>query len=177
MRVLTTANDLQNAFLYIVLILLCCYFVCALFYSVQGRMYINMAIALIALLLAVVPENRMKRMMREDCVLHTPAWCWYVYAVLLLALAIWISLRNRDFRKNRITPMTIKDCGDHLPAGICFWKKGGRVIMANQKMQQLCHVITGNYLLNGEEFYKVSAGVLINKRKCLWRMPLKRSKY
>ena len=68
---------------------------------------------------------------------------------LLLALCIGDLLRRE---RQQITPMSIKAATDSLPAGLCFWLPGGRIVLVNEAMQQLCKNLTGDYLANGERF-------------------------
>ena len=68
---------------------------------------------------------------------------------LLLALCIGDLLRRE---RQQITPMSIKAATDSLPAGLCFWLPGGRIVLVNETMQQLCKNLTGDYLANGERF-------------------------
>jgi hypothetical protein len=48
--------------------------------------------------------------------------------------------------------MSVKDSIDMLHAGLCYWEDGGRIILSNKKMDELCLAISGEMLLNGEKF-------------------------
>lgn len=59
------------------------------------------------------------------------------------------------WQKNNITFLSIKESMDHLPTGLCFSKPNGVVLMANHKMNTLCHRIVGVELQNAENFWRI----------------------
>jgi len=72
---------------------------------------------------------------------------------LALVVAEVLMLRNINrCEKGRITTMSVKEATDSLPAGVCCYAHGGRVLLANHTMETLCEVATGDVLLNGEVF-------------------------
>ncbi|MBR6376564.1 MAG: hypothetical protein IKS05_02235 [Oscillospiraceae bacterium] len=74
---------------------------------------------------------------------------------LLLALGLLLGLCSRDLarrERQQITAMSVKAAVDSLPAGLCFWLPGGRIVLVNETMQGLCQRVTGEYLANGERF-------------------------
>lgn len=65
------------------------------------------------------------------------------------------------WRKNHISPISIKESADTLPAGICFYEQSGLVSLVNTEMNDLCILSTGKALLNGKDFWlKISHGEL-----------------
>jgi len=71
--------------------------------------------------------------------------------VLLLQLHIfrveWL------FRKNTITRSSIKEGVDKISSGLCFYRQGGRVILANRRINELCFNIAGRDLQNAHKFW------------------------
>ena len=54
------------------------------------------------------------------------------------------------YGKTRITPMSVKEAVDSLPSGICFYRPGGRIMMINRAMEELCGKALGRLPLSGE---------------------------
>lgn len=81
-----------------------------------------------------------------------PVWVLLGTAAVTAAvlLAAFISLWRRE--RSRITPMSVKEATDSLPAGLCFYLEGGRVVLVNRTMEALCRALTGGPLANGERF-------------------------
>ena len=76
-------------------------------------------------------------------------------AVFLVILAIELVIFQDEwkFRKNTITRSSIKEGIDKISSGLCFYQKGGRVILANQRINTLCFQIAGRYLQNAQIFW------------------------
>lgn len=81
-------------------------------------------------------------------------------AVILAALVFYLVLITDEwrYRKNTITRSSIKEGIDKISSGLCFYQKGGRVILANRRMNDLCFQIVGRDLQNAEIFWKVLRG-------------------
>ena len=76
---------------------------------------------------------------------------------LLSAMGLLLGLCCADLlrrERQQITPMSVKAAVDSLPAGLCFWLPGGRIVLVNETMQRLCQSVSGEYLANGERFRK-----------------------
>lgn len=85
---------------------------------------------------------------------------WMIFALLItlsLICFIQITLIINDQRK--ITPASIKESIDILPAGICCYYPGGLCKLVNEKIDWICREITGNGLRDGETFwYSLTTG-------------------
>ena len=73
---------------------------------------------------------------------------WISVAVLLLLATIHLSVaipmeRRRLFE--RITPDSIREATNALTMGICFADPAGRIILCNETMHELSHMMTGFY--------------------------------
>ena len=76
-------------------------------------------------------------------------------ALLLLTGAALLLYRYiRRWRKSHITLASIKESFDGLPAGLCFYLEGGRCILVNHRMQDICRALSGQTLQNGAAFYE-----------------------
>ncbi len=82
--------------------------------------------------------------------LQAPMWAIGAICVLLalaLSCALWrISL----YEKSRITPMSIKEATDSLPAGMLCFAPGGQILLCNAAMSGLCRAVTGEEPVNGK---------------------------
>ena len=58
-------------------------------------------------------------------------------------------------KKNSITPMSIKEAVDCLPAGLCYYYSGGLCKLVNSKMDEICVKMTGKLLRDGQIFWKI----------------------
>ena len=65
---------------------------------------------------------------------------------------------ERHYRENTIDRSSIKEGVDQISSGLCFCIKGGRVILANSRMNALCHTILGHALQDAEAFWKTLSG-------------------
>ena len=77
---------------------------------------------------------------------------WIVLIVGMMAISITLASFFSHWKEEHITPMSVKDSIDMLHAGLCYWEDGGRIILSNRKMDELCLAISGEMLLNGETF-------------------------
>lgn len=81
--------------------------------------------------------------------------------LLLAATAVsYVQLIREEwhYRENTIDRSSIKEGVDQISSGLCFYIKGGRVILANSRMNALCHAIAGHALQDAEAFWKTLSG-------------------
>lgn len=81
---------------------------------------------------------------------------WFPIAVILLILLFELHVfrDEMEFLKNTITRFSIKEGIDKISSGLCFYQHGGRVILANQRMNALCFQIVGTDLQNAQTFWE-----------------------
>ena len=73
-------------------------------------------------------------------------------ATLLFFISL-LGIKNvRDHQKNHITPLSVKESIDSLPAGLCCYGEGGLTRLVNTRMESICNTLFGITLSNGEEF-------------------------
>lgn len=79
---------------------------------------------------------------------------WIVFIAVITAISITLASHFKHWKEEHITPMSVKDSIDMLHAGLCYWEEGGRIVLSNKQMDEICLVLTGAPLLNGETFYE-----------------------
>ena len=99
-------------------------------------------------------------------IISLPLWLHCVVAVVLIALAVYGLVSAVLWNKKHISPVSIKESADSLPAGICFYEQSGLVRLINIEMNRLCVLATGKALLDGASFWrKISQGEI--EENCL----------
>ncbi len=82
-----------------------------------------------------------------------------VLAVLLLDIvltmaAVFDIARRLRMKERELTPMSVKECMDELPVGICFYWDGGLTKLTNLKMDSIAQRLTDSSLSDAESFRK-----------------------
>ena len=97
-----------------------------------------------------------------DTLLGIP-WVVYVIIELIYAVMTAINLKNLiDYRKNNLSPDSIKDAVDLLPTGICV-SESNTIILANMQMNKYSVGMTGKELSDAETLWsKVNPDRTIN---------------
>jgi len=70
-------------------------------------------------------------------------------------LAVFALLDLTYYSHNRITAQSVKEALDLLPSGVCYYDQSGRILLVNQRMNDIHHDLTGHTALNGLEFRKL----------------------
>ena len=83
-----------------------------------------------------------------------PPGPWTLAALLLTALGLAVTSLLLKRNRHRLSPVSIKESYDHLPCALCFAWENGRLCLKNLKMDELSHLITGEALLNANNFWK-----------------------
>lgn len=81
-----------------------------------------------------------------------------VIFLLVFSYDLYLILELRQFRRNTITRSSIKDGIDKISSGLCFYQNGGRIILVNHRMNELCFAIVGRDLQNAELFWHILSG-------------------
>jgi len=96
-------------------------------------------------------------------------WIYPLLALVLLStVALWLFIYNIRYANTYITPSTIKFYLDKIPCGICCWQENGRVLFSNLCMNELCLVLTGAPLLNGNQFRDALGGEMVKAGTKMW---------
>ena len=79
---------------------------------------------------------------------------WTAAALSLTALSLFASFTLWHKSRRQLSPVSIKESCDHLPSALCFAWENGQPCLKNLKMDELSHLITGEALLNANDFWK-----------------------
>ena len=79
---------------------------------------------------------------------------WTAAALSLTALSLFASFTLWHKSRRQLSPISIKESCDHLPSALCFAWENGQPCLKNLKMDELSHLITGEALLNANDFWK-----------------------
>ena len=99
--------------------------------------------AVLAVLLSRLPES--------ETLSPVP---WTAAALSLTALSLFASFTLWHKSRRQLSPVSIKESCDHLPSALCFAWENGLPCLKNLKMDELSHLITGEALLNANDFWK-----------------------
>lgn len=155
--------DVVRGFIFIWLICVFILGLCNLFHSVQVKRtrHIVISVGLLAIeyfLLQIISDILHRHAGRENAeVSYTLGqinviW-WIVLITIIMVISITLASFFKHWNEEHITPMSVKDSIDMLHAGLCYWEDGGRIILSNKKMNEICLAISGEMLLNGDKFY------------------------
>ena len=76
-----------------------------------------------------------------------------VVFTVVMGYYVYLIKEELHFRKNTITRSSIKEGIDKLSSGLCFYMDGGRVVLSNLRMNELCFRLVGRDLQNAELFW------------------------
>ena len=78
-----------------------------------------------------------------------------ISACLVMTVIEVILIRSGiHWYRTHITSGSIKEAIETLPVGVCAYEGSGKITLKNTTMEQLCRRLTGQALLNGNEFAK-----------------------
>lgn len=84
--------------------------------------------------------------------------------VLTICIFTFLSLyRILKYYRNSITVSSIKESIDNLPTGLSFSAPNGRILLANRKMEMLCHAVTGMDFQDAEQFWDILYSGFVSK--------------
>ena len=79
---------------------------------------------------------------------------WTAAALSLTALSLFASFTLWHKSRRQLSPISIKESCDHLLGALCFAWENGLPCLKNLKMDELSHLLTGEALLNANDFWK-----------------------
>lgn len=139
-------------------LILCCFtffLTIILHWMLDGKVHrimLSAAEMLVPLLLSQILMDHLKY--------HNRAFIEKPIAILLVALvmtgiAVMEILSCIRTRNRSLTLMSIKECMDELPVGICFYWDGGLTKLTNRRMNSLACKLTGSGIMDAESFQNV----------------------
>lgn len=75
-------------------------------------------------------------------------------ALVLTGIAVLEILSCIRTRNRSLTLMSVKECMDELPVGICFYWDGGLTKLTNRRMNSIACKLTGSGVMDAEAFQK-----------------------
>ena len=157
-------SDTVRGFIFVWLICIFILGLCNLFHSVQVKQTRHIIISSVLLLIEyfllqiisdILHRHAEKGNVRLSYTLGRINIIWWIVLISgIMVISITLASFFRHWKEDHITPMSVKDSIDMLHAGLCYWESGGRIILSNKKMDEICLAISGEMLLNGEKFYK-----------------------
>ena len=83
----------------------------------------------------------------------------FVFFLLALvsasAVCVWAYVSVQKWKRTHITPASIKESLDALPAGICYYSDEGQCVLVNHRMKDIAFSLSGQSLQNGADFYEL----------------------
>lgn len=156
--------DVARGFVFIWLICIFILGLCNLFHAIQIKQSRHIVISAVLLgaeyfLLQIISDILHRHTERENVglsyILGRIDVIWWIALIAgIMVISITLASFFKHWKEDHITPMSVKDSIDMLHAGLCYWEDGGRMILSNKKMDEICLAISGEMLLNGEKFYK-----------------------
>ena len=154
--------DVARGFLFIWIICIFILGLCNLFHAIQVKQTKHIVISAVLLvveyfLLQIVSDILHRHTGKENVGLSYQLgrihviW-WIILIAGIMVISITLASFFKHWKEENITPMSVKDSIDMLHAGLCYWEDGGRIILSNKKMDEICLAISGEMLLNGEKF-------------------------
>ncbi|MBQ7861491.1 MAG: hypothetical protein IJ349_04725 [Clostridia bacterium] len=77
-----------------------------------------------------------------------------VLLIILAVISAFALYAVLKWKREHITPASIKEGLDRLPAGLCYHNKDGVPKLINHRMDNLCRFITGEPLFDANEFWR-----------------------
>ena len=119
--------------------------------AVRCHRRLAFAICLAITLLDFVPLAVLLSRLPTDETFSSILW---MAALLLTALSLITSFTLWHKGRRQLSPISVKESCDHLPSALCFAWENGLTCLKNLKMDELSHLITGEALLNANDFWK-----------------------
>jgi len=77
-----------------------------------------------------------------------PVMVLLFFGLLSLGWLIWELRMLRRYRESHLTPWSVKEALDLLPAGVAFAEENGNVVFTNLTMKRILSIMTGKILTN-----------------------------
>ncbi|MDO4621394.1 MAG: hypothetical protein Q4B22_00420 [Eubacteriales bacterium] len=89
--------------------------------------------------------------------LALPFVIWLLFLLLVIAGTMAARKHIKKWEREHITPISVLECANQMPAGICFFRHDGLVVFCNRFMERAAEQLTGAVLRNGMEFSRLTA--------------------
>jgi len=149
-----------------IFIWLVCVFIlslCNLFHAIQVKKAGHIVVSSVLLLIEYILFQMMSELLHAGAgggwiaaykmMSRTRLGWWIILIIAIMAISITLASYFAHWKAKHVTPMSVKESMDTLHAGLCYWEDGGRIILSNKKMDEICFAMTNEILLNGQKFY------------------------
>ena len=102
-------------------------------------------------------------------IISLPLWLHCVAAVALIALAVYGLVGAVSWNKKHISPVSIKESADTLPAGICFYEQSGLVRLVNTERTAFAWEWSAKRFWTTQVFGGISHRVKSKKTVCRFK--------
>ncbi len=134
---------------------------CVIFEAHKRRTGVNLILSVVTVVLfyLFISANFSYRKSTGEHSLSVELLSIYGTAFLVLfAAVVFLSVMSfylvEKWKKEHITPASIKEGIDRLPAGLCYYNEKGIPRLINHRMDNLCRMITGEPLFDANEFWR-----------------------
>lgn len=134
--------------------------ICSIKYKVRIPFIILSGLLLMFSIFSLVTlSNMFESSENEELILHQFFASMSIYTINIIILILTIIsiigvVMLGIWRKNNISPMSVKDSLDKMPMGICFFNDSGLPLLTNLKIDDLSNELFGQNLLNGQKFWE-----------------------
>lgn len=110
--------------------------------------------AMLCFILLYVLLDGMQRGVTVHGLWQTPLWLMLALLALLAGWCAGMLALLLRWRRRHLSQTSVKEGLDQLPAGLCFYVRDGMTRLVNEQMHLLCLSLTGEPLMNGEDFWR-----------------------
>ena len=86
---------------------------------------------------------------------YFPVWLATAFPLLFAVLVIIQQCMIEKRKRDKVTPVSVKDAVDRLPVGLCFYYPNGLCKLVNVQMDTVSRRITGSSLQDGKQFWEM----------------------
>ncbi|MGN0762605.1 MAG: hypothetical protein ACI4MK_04415, partial [Aristaeellaceae bacterium] len=110
--------------------------------------------ALLCFILLYGMLDGMQRGVTVQGLWQTPLWLMLALLALLAGWCAGMLVLLLRWRRRHLSQTSVKEGLDQLPAGLCFYVRDGMTRLVNEQMHLLCLSLTGEPMMNGEDFWR-----------------------
>lgn len=155
-----------NAIIMTLFFIITCVSIVLLFKIIKERKKFSKILLIISTIISglictiFATEARTLKFSRElpdiiEKVLNIPVFVYIIIFVIFISFIVFTYINYNLDKKRKLSNASIKESLDKLPTGLCFARINGRVILSNNKMNHLSHIIIGMDLQNAMNFWNI----------------------
>lgn len=122
---------------------------------ITALVLINTAITVLYMTdIRTVKQNRVPSQL-SNAFCGLPILIPILFLLACIAFYIYVLVKEIIYRHRHLTHSSIKEGLDKISSGLCFSRENGRIVLVNQRMEQLCHIMVGRDLQNAALFWDI----------------------